>query len=326
VVDRDGRPVTGLGAQDFAVLEDGRPVQVTYFEAVSPDGAEDGPPLAAGAGPAAIRRRILLLVDSARMTPAQLQRARVAAARFVRHEAGDGDWIRLVNLASGRAWDGAIPADRRELEAAARRLTGRPSPWLTGVAVTDPIRERVEADDDEVTTAETSGQFLSAFAQTADLLGALESILVQLGGVPGRKALVFVSPGFPQLRGLDRRLENVASLAREAATTVYFVDAAGLDGLLPEPGGRLRSAFEVAWQRGGGAQDLAEATGGFTSRFSNALLPALARVRSEMRTYYVLGYLPPGRDDGRFRAVEVTVRRRGLAARTKKGYLAGGRR
>ena len=82
-------------------------------------------------------------------------------------------------------------------------------------------------------------------------------------------------------------------------------------------------AFEMAWNRSGGATDLAEATGGFTSRFSNTLLPALTRIGGEMRNYYVVGYVPPKPDDGRFRSVRVKVTARGAIARTKKGYLAG---
>jgi VWFA-related protein len=141
--------------------------------------------------------------------------------------------------------------------------------------------------------------------------------------VAGRKAIVLVSPGFPHWRNLRERLERVASLARESATTIYFVDVAGLDGATPQPGVRLRSVFEAAWARSAGAQELAEATGGYASRFSANLVPALTRIGNELRTYYVVGYAPTRPDDGRFRAVRVKVRPDGLAARTKKGYLAG---
>jgi VWFA-related protein len=182
-------------------------------------------------------------------------------------------------------------------------------------------QEELPADGLEPSSRETSGQFLSVFAQGAGLLGVLEALITELEGVPGRKAVVLISPGFPQLRGLDRRLERVATLARQAATTVYYVDAAGQDGLLPEPGQRIRPVYERAWLRSGGAQDLAEATGGFTSRFSDSLLPALSNVSAEMRSYYVLGYVPPRPQDG-FRRVSVKVKMPGLSARTKKGYLA----
>jgi len=280
-------------------------------------------------------RRILLLVDTGAMSRAQLQRARDGASRFVREATREDDWVRLVNLSTGEAWDGTMPQDRVALASVARRLLPGGSAWAggnpaDGIQTSDTrggrpsvITQTSEGRLGAATETTTNGQFLSAFAQAAGLLGTLEALLLELHGVEGRKALVLVSPGFPQQHGLDAHLQKVATLARLAAATVYFVDAAGLDDLLPEPGGRMIPAFEAAWNRSGGAMDLAVATGGFTSRFSNSLLPALARVGGEMRSYYVVGYLPPRPDDGRFRSVEVKVAASGATARTKKGYLAG---
>ena len=256
------------------------------------------------------------------MSPAQLRRARQGAAEYLR-DAIDGDWVRLINLGTGEAWDGSVPADRARLVAAANGLRKGAAPWAA-LRASDAIEQTVQiANPGGATESSTSGQFLSVFAETAGLLGTLEALLVQLDGLDGRKALVLMSNGFPQLQDLDRRLQKVASLARQAATTVYFVDAAAMDGLVPEPGRAMASAFETVWRRSGGAQDLAEATGGFVSRFNNSLRPALARIGNEMRTYYVVGYLPTGPEDGRFRSVKVRVARPGAKARTKKGYLAG---
>ena len=56
---------------------------------------------------------------------------------------------------------------------------------------------------------------------------------------------------------------------------------------------------------------------------ANSLVPALNRIGGELRTYDVVGYVPPRADDGRFRSVKVNVD--GVKARTKKGYLASGR-
>ncbi len=267
-------------------------------------------------------RRLLILVDTAALSRGQLQRARDGTSRFLRESARNGDWVRLVNLSTGEAWDGTVPHDRAALAAVARGLRATGSPWA-GTNLPDAIAERTEGRAGPATETATTGQFLSVFAQATGLLGTLEALLLELDGVAGRKAVVLVSPGFPQVMGLDAHLQKVASLARLAATTVYFVDAAGLDDLLPEPGGKMLPAFEVAWSRSGGAMDLATATGGFTSRFSNTLLPALDRVGNEMRSYYVVGYVPPRPDDGRFRSVKVVVKAAGATARTKKGYLAG---
>jgi VWFA-related protein len=350
VVDAKGRPIPGLGAADFQVTEDGRPMEVTLFEAIEDGlpaelraraasdaaGLEGGIAVGQGADPGVVvvprpraAQRILLLVDTANMTFGQLTRARDGAARFIAESAQHGDWVRLMNLATGEAWDGSIPDERLALARIARGLLPMASPWSGSpapegiVQVSDRGAISVSGQGFDSVTA---GRSLSIFAQAAGLLGTLESLLVQLDGVEGRKALVLVSPGFPQLLDLDQRLQKVATLARLAATTIYFVDAAGLDGLLPEPGGRMLPAFELAWSRSGGAMDLAQATGGFTSRFSNTLLPALERVGHEMRSYYVVGYAPVKPDDGRFRSVKVKVNAKGASARTKKGYLAGARR
>lgn len=324
VVDAVGRAVAGLRAEDFEVREDGRRVPLVHFEAIgSLPGADEAQ--AAVLGEATPERRVLLLVDLATMSHGQAIRARASVARFLREGTRAGDWVRLANLSTGRAWDGSIPEDRERLGRAAAVLQRGPL-LLGGQGVLGAIEDRVEAFPDEgPSLAETRGQFLSIFAEASSLLDTLESLIVQLGGVAGRKAIVLVSAGFPQWRNLQQRLERVASLARESATAIYFVDAAGLDGVTPEPGARLRSPFEAAWARSGGAQELAEATGGYASRFSANLVPALTRIGDELRTYYVVGYAPPRPDDGRFRSVRVKVRADGLAARTKKGYLAGSR-
>ena len=322
VVDKAGRPVPGLLPEQFEVKEDGRTVPVSYFEAVS-GLPSPGAGVVETAVEAPLARRILLLVDAGAMSPGELRRARQAVAGYVLQARG-GEWVRLANLATAEVWDGHMPHERARILAAARTLQRRASPWA--VHSSDAESRIVERNDraperDQPSETETSGRSLSVFAQGVGLLGTLEALITELEGVPGRKALVLISPGFPQMRGLDRRLERVATLARGAATAVYYVDATGQDGLLPDYGERLRPVFETAWMRSGGAQDLAEATGGFTSRFDNSLLPALNRAAAEMRTYYVLGYAPP-RADGRFRRVSVKVKVPGLSARTKKGYLA----
>jgi len=340
VVDGAGRPVRGLMAGDFSILEDGKPVELSVFEAIE-DGAiatvssgeENAPTLLVTSGPKPARspgQRIVIVADPSGLTAMQLARVREATSEFVARRAADGDIVRLINLATREVWEGKIPEDRIRLSSIGGKLSRSRSPFFTPGGSGDSIAEQIDLDM-EAEVGESYSQslrqerFLSRFARAGELLALFDEILIQLSALPGRKSLILVSDGFPQMRLLDQRLERTAHLAREAQAAIHFVDAYGLDGLLPETsGGKLTPVFELAWSRSGGSQDLAEATGGFVSRFANVLTHAVARAAEEARSYYIVGYAPVRRDDGRFRTVKVRVRRDDVTVRTKKGYIAGG--
>jgi hypothetical protein len=72
-----------------------------------------------------------------------------------------------------------------------------------------------------------------------------------------------------------------------------------------------------------GLGQLSEDTGGFLVRDTNDLRAGFRRIASDMRFYYALGYEPLAQEyDGRFRKVEVKVRRAGAKVRARKGYYA----
>jgi hypothetical protein len=68
---------------------------------------------------------------------------------------------------------------------------------------------------------------------------------------------------------------------------------------------------------------LSDETGGFASVNRNDFEGAFERIVRDNSTYYVLGYYPTNdRRDGRFRKIEVRVKRPGLQVRSRKGYQA----
>ena len=152
VVDRRGRPVAGLGVRDFEVTEDGRPVEIALFEAIHE--GDDATPTEDGGLVVTPRpragQRILLLVDTASMTYGQFVRAREGAARFITDSSREGDWVRLMNLATGEAWDGAIPDERLALAQVARGLLPEASPWSGS-----PAHEGIVEVPDNVRSPET---------------------------------------------------------------------------------------------------------------------------------------------------------------------------
>lgn len=341
VVDGSGRPVRGLAPRNFSIFEDGKPVELTVFEAVEDGSPATSEPVEGGAAlslavraeaqpSSELRQRIVVVADPFGLTPMQLARVREATSGFIAHQTRDGDVIRLINLATREVWEGLIPVDRARLSSLGRRLSRHRNPLFKPGGDGESIAEQIDFDMEDDTREAFSQslrneRFLSQFSRTGELLGLFDEILIQLAAVPGRKSLILISAGFPVVRLLDERLERTAHLAREAQAAIHFVDAFGLDGLLPEgPGHKMKPIFEEVWERSGGSQDLAEATGGSVSRFANVLTSALTRAAEEARSYYIVGYAPKRKDDGRFRTVKVRVDRGDLTVRTKKGYIAGG--
>ena len=111
VVDKQGKPVTGLKAEDFQILENGKPQTLKYFAAGDPD---DAPPLHLG-----------LLLDTSGSMAGDIKDSRTAAVKFVNaldHAAdvtlvdfdtevrvarfGPNDYPRLVERIRGRKPDG----------------------------------------------------------------------------------------------------------------------------------------------------------------------------------------------------------------------------
>lgn len=340
VVDGSGRPVRGLQAEHFSILENGKPVQLSVFEAIedgaiatsAADDAGADASLAVQAGgltSVSTGQRIVVVADPGGLSQMQLARVRDATSDFITKRAKGGDIVRLINLATRQMWEGRIPDDRLRLASIARTISRHRSPFFRAGGDGESLAEQLDFDmEDDVRGAYSESQrterFLSRFARTGELLSLFDEILIQLAAIPGRKSLILISEGFPQIRTLDERLERTAHLAREAQAAIHFVDAYGLDGLLPEPGQKMRPIFEEAWNRSGGSQDLAQATGGFVSRFANVLTGAVSRAAEEARSYYVVGYAPLRQDDGKFRNVKVRVDRDQVTVRTKKGYIAGG--
>jgi VWFA-related protein len=168
--------------------------------------------------------------------------------------------------------------------------------------------------------------------RAAVTLRTLRTIADGLAGVTGRrKSILFFSEGLPvtpRATDLVQEIDRVTAAAARANVTIYAFDPRGLDqhmgaellatGVSPSVQLQQRRRLSSEMLR-----SLSEETGGSASLDSNDLSRALGRVASESSHYYLLGYAPsdPARD-GRYRSIEVRLKRPGLRVNARKGYVA----
>jgi VWFA-related protein len=161
-----------------------------------------------------------------------------------------------------------------------------------------------------------------------------------------RRTVVFVSGGVslgpgeqPALTRLElqdallvfEELEDVYEAARRANVRVYTLDPRGL--VTPETAVRsgltLERAASVAHvaRRIRVQHDYLSAialnTGGRAALNRSNLTEAIEEIVAENGSFYLLGYYPdPFRRDGKFHAIDVTVKRPDLRVRARQGYVA----
>ena len=144
-------------------------------------------------------------------------------------------------------------------------------------------------------------------------LSALESLAVHLGGLrEGRKSILFVSQGPPMLRGGARSAQArcATSSSRPIATTSPFTRWI-----------RASSAKRASISDANAA--LSADTGGRRIGLTNDFSRPLQGVMADASAYYLLGYESPATAaDGKFRKIDVDVRRGGVRVIARTGYWA----
>jgi VWFA-related protein len=145
-------------------------------------------------------------------------------------------------------------------------------------------------------------------------LSALDSLRIigeKLAGLPGRKNLIWITPGFPtRIRDLDdKSKEAVIAQLNDADVALNAIDVRGLSAGGIDDQGRLM-------------QTMTEPTGG-KAYFGNDIAAAIRESDEQARTDYTLGfYLADNERDGNFHKLELRADRSQLSLSYRKGYVA----
>jgi Ca-activated chloride channel family protein len=293
VTDDDGRFVSGLRKEDFALYEDGVRQDVTHF-------SNERVPVSLG----------IVLDTSGSMTPDKMSAARSAIDRFVYDLLGPEDELFFMEFANRPDLLQDWTTDRRAISRAVSRVTP-----AGGTAMYDAVADAIPvasagkhpkkailviSDGNDTNSSTSVGELRQLIRESEVLVYAL--------GVDGTATTFRSGPTiqlpmplpFPIPGGRGRRLPPIiGGGGTSRVNPAERVNPDALRQITDDTGGRT----EIV--RGFG--DLDNAT---------------ARIADELSKQYYLGYVSTGKKDGRWHAIRVDVKDRRLAVRARRGYIA----
>jgi VWFA-related protein len=215
VSDRDGRPVPGLGVEDFEILEDGRKVVISHFYA-APSVATAAAAAAPAAGAEAAARGpaqdlyLVIFFDDTNLARDRRQPALEHLRGFLGSELPPGLKVMLVRYDGGVRVEQVFTDDLEAVDRALDRVSDAASLSRTldedrllreiEMAVTGASLGGLRAGDYLASSASTLLQNIDSYAeQTLQRVRASladqTSFIRSLSGISGRKAILLVSDG-----------------------------------------------------------------------------------------------------------------------------------
>lgn len=300
---KSGPPVSGLQQQDFTVLDNKVPQTVTSFQAFD---ARQAPV------------EVILVIDAVNTGYQNLAYERSQIDNFLRADGG--------SLAHPTAL--AILSDT-----GMQMQNGSSS---DGNALSASLDQSIIG----LRNINRSAGFWGADEQFQISVGGLKQLATRLAERPGRKVVLWVSPGWPLLSGprvdLDAKeqeqlfseIVSLSSLLMQARITLYSIDPLGTGDIgfrtfywknfvkgISKPSqvqiGNL--ALEV----------LAIQSGGLALNSSNDTATLLHESLADSAPYYEISFdSAPAEKKDEYHQLEVRLARPGLTARTREGYYA----
>ena len=300
---RTGRLVTGLTRRDFEINDEGKPQKIATFTPVDLPETRTVVASDSAAPPArdhiatnqrAEGRLIVFFVSDATIPPEATAYLRDWLHRYIHGHMADNDEV-LFWPVTDMVPRQVFTNDRVRLDAMVDRIQGTRGelPWIPSIDETldvlDHLIERFSAIDQR------------------------RKVLIFFGGLGapsnGQAALdVLIDPLYKQ----------VVKDAAAANVAVYPVSVTGVGGLDDVVSGRPPAIRPLPIP----LQYLAKETGGFLAD-RNDFDNVLQEIEDEAGTYYLLGFTPSATDSkpDDFRRLKVTVRRRDVVVRARRGYV-----
>ncbi len=303
VAEKSGQPVGDLQQQDLTLLDNDAPQTITSFQVVN---GREAP------------IEVILVIDAVNAPFQNVGYERVQIDKFLHDEGGNLAYPMVLAAFTDRGMEvvGGFSSDGNALSGSLDKAN---------IGLRDMGR---------------SAGYNGATERLQLSLAALHQLVTSAVKRPGRKIMVWVSPGWPLLSGANTQLDtkqqqqvfaNIVSLSTQllrGRITLYSIDPVGPNGSnaadwayeqflkgVTKPGKAMIGDL--------GLPVLAIQSGGVAVSFTNGIADKLHKCLAEAAPYYEISFDPPaakGRDE--YHHLEIKVAKSGLIARSRQGYYA----
>lgn len=308
VTDKAGHPVSGLQQSDFTLLDDKLPAAITSFHAFD------------NSDPSINPTQVILLVDEVNTTFSAISTERDQLQNFLLQNQGHLQFpVSMIFLTD----------------------TGMQSlnkPTTDGNALNDQLKQK----QSELRSITRSTGFYGAAERMQISLQGLQTVATAAANVPGRKLLVWISPGWPIMNNPDVYVSEkqqksffgviveLSNSLRQSHVTLYSVDPLGAaaaaqirnaewrDFVKPVRNANHAEPADLALQA------IATQSGGEVLFGSNDVASEISKFVQDGTAWYALTFDPQRADaPNTWHDLEVKLDKAGLKVRTRNGYYAG---
>ncbi len=363
VTDRKGNRITGLERDDFVLEVDGQPKAITNFYAVEEgeargDGIEylaapeidiaDPRRLEAPPVPEEQQLHLIVYVDNLNIRPFNRNKAFRFIRQFLRAKLNPGDKVMLVSYARSMKVRHPFTADPELIASSLYELETHAGQAVHFDSDRQDILDAIY--DDTGSSGNTDYYSISARVRTyaeslvndmSFTVSALDEMVESLAGLPGRKAVLYVSDGLSmrpaedifyaidqryrdqgigsalmeiQHYDMSREFQRLVTKSNANRVTFYTLDAAGL---------RTYTYLDASNATAGGGAFIdqihfsnlqnslvfmAQETGGFAMLNTNDFTDNLNDMAGDFSTYYSLGFTTATAESGRFHNIKVKLK------------------
>jgi VWFA-related protein len=309
VTDKSGKPQAGLQQQNFTLLDNKIPQKIQSFQAVDEPATKAIPPV-----------EVVLVIDTVNTGAQTVSDERLRLTKYLRQN------------------DGKLTHPTSIVVFSDTGLKNLGEPTLDGNALSTALEGN---DVIGLRTMHRAAAAEGASERFSTAVRSLYSLANFEARKPGRKMVIWLSPGWPQLAGSGTQmfskgkdqlfsvLVQISTALQQARVTLYSIDPEGAGG----SGVRSRFSYEAYLKGVASSNDvtppnlslqvLVTRSGGRVLTTGNDIASQIEDCTSDTKTFYVLSFEGPSteRPDD-YHALELKVDKPGLTPRTSAGYYA----